>query len=76
MSRGGWEIEVSGVGLAAGEMEEECIEGVRVVAILSCRLEGALFFLILSNGICTSFVSIIVEHGGMRYLHSMCLPKS
>jgi hypothetical protein len=35
MSKGGWTTEDSKVGVRAGEMVEECIDGVRVVAILS-----------------------------------------
>lgn len=33
----------SGVGESAGEMEQ-CMDGVRVVVILSCRLDGSLLF--------------------------------
>jgi hypothetical protein len=52
MSRRGWDMEVSRVGVRVGEMDE-CIEGVKVVAILSCRLDGTLLFFGRSVGICT-----------------------
>ena len=50
MSRGGCDMEDSGVGDWAGEMEE-CMLGVRVVAILSCKFDGILIFFGFSLGI-------------------------
>jgi hypothetical protein len=56
-------VDISGAGVMAGETEQ-CMEGVRVVAILSWRLEGVRIFLDLSVGICTARVSIDAWSGG------------
>lgn len=55
-------MEVSGVGVRAGETEDcrECMEGVKVVAILSCKLDGTLLFFGRSVGICTICISVLL----------------
>jgi hypothetical protein len=50
-------LEDSRVGVSAGEIVDECIEGVRVVAVLSCRLDCVRPFFGRSVGICTASVS-------------------